>query len=764
MEIVYLRVALDYPFVMLLDYRCDIRPFPVPGMLVQVPFRKRRVVGLVYDVSRHTNVPLNHLRNVDKICIGLPPLSQKWLELILFSANYYQRSCGEVGLQALPKTLRDSRYWERLFTQEQFYKLTEDGRTALPDILPVHAIALRRLAKTLLNIDLLSISDAKLEHSKASNILDKWISRGWVVKKVISCIPTSPSTLNSNDIVCLSSESIDNLSTFSERIKTSRLTDEQIKALTKIISSNGFSPFLLYGVTSSGKTEVYIHALIERLKAFSGAQALILVPEINLTPQFESAFRDRLSNILPEDTVVTLHSGLTNSRRVRNWIAAHTGHARIILGTRLAVLASLPSLALIIVDEEHDPGYKQQERFRYSARDLAVWRAKQLHIPIILGSATPSLESWWKAKQGYYSLLTLSRRIVANSGLPTVRLIDLKQEIRCGRISGGLSDPLLVALKARLVRGEQSLIFINRRGYALALTCNLCGWVAVCSSCSVYIVLHKQEHVLRCHHCGLETHIYRSCPECGNIDITALGQGTQRIEETLTELMPDARILRIDADNTRRKGSAKALFSNVHTGKIDILVGTQMISKGHDFRRVSLVCVLNSDTALFSHDFRASERLFAQLIQVSGRAGRAGLPGDVLIQTNYPQHALYLALKKHDYTGFANTTLAERREANLPPFTYQALLRAEARTLDAALIFLRQASAIISNLPGGYRVTVYDAVPMKTVKVSNINRAQLLLESVSRTSLQCVLRAWKTKLIALNSVLSWHIDVDPLDI
>ncbi|MDU0810711.1 MAG: primosomal protein N' [Burkholderia sp.] len=765
MKTVYLHVALDYPLVKLFDYRCDTQPFPLPGTLVQVPFRKRHVVGLVCGVSTKTNIPLSKLRNIDTICIDLPPLSQKWLELISFSANYYQRSHGEVGLQALPRVLRNATCWKRLFAPKRFYKLTEDGRTALPDILPAHATALNRLAKTLLNTNLLSLSDAKLEHPKASKILDKWISSGWVLeKKVVSWTSSSHYFSNSKNIFHIPSKSIDDLSKFFERIIKLQLTDEQVKALTEIVSSDGFSPFLLYGVTSSGKTEVYLHALLERLKAFSDAQVLVLVPEINLTPQFEAAFRKRFSDILPADTVVTLHSGLTNGVRFHNWLAAHTGRARIVLGTRVAVLASLPFLALIIVDEEHESGYKQQERFRYSARDLAVWRAKQLRIPIILGSATPSLESWWKAKQGHYSLLTLSRRVVTNSVLPTIQLVDLKEENRYRRIVNGLTEPLIIALKARLMRGEQSIIFLNRRGYAPALVCHSCGWVAVCSDCNAYVVLYKQEHALRCHHCGLKTYIYRSCPKCGNIDITALGQGTQRIEETLKELIPSARILRIDSDNTRLKGSAKILFSNVHAGKVDILVGTQMISKGHDFRRVSLVGVLNADTALFSHDFRASERLFAQLIQVSGRAGRSGLPGDVLIQTCYPKHALYLALKRHDYTGFANATLDERREANLPPFIYQALLRVEAITLDSALIFLRQASVILSNLPGRHQVIVYDAVPMRIEKIANLHRAQLLIESDSRASLNYVLKMWKSKLILLKSMLKWHIDVDPLDI
>jgi primosomal protein N' (replication factor Y) (superfamily II helicase) len=517
-------------------------------------------------------------------------------------------------------------------------------------------------------------------------------------------------------------------------------------------------------VTGSGKTEVYLHALAALLAERPDMQALVLVPEINLTPQFEAAFRARFA-ALADGSIVTMHSGLAEGERARHWLAAHTGTARIVLGTRLAVLASMPQLAMIVVDEEHDPAYKQQEGLRYSARDLAIWRAKQLGIPVVLGSATPSLETWWQAEQGRYTRLTLTRRAVAEAALPAVKLIDLEEERRRGRASvEGLAGPLIAALKMRVERGEQSLVFLNRRGYAPILSCDACGWVAGCPRCSAYAVLHKPERALRCHHCGWESRIPKSCPDCGNIDIAPMGRGTQRVEETLAAVVPGARVLRIDADSTRRKGSAQALFSDVHAGEVDILVGTQMIAKGHDFRRVTLVGVLNADTALFSHDFRASERLFAQLTQVSGRAGRAGLPGEVMIQTRYPRHALYQALSRQDYIGFANSTLSERRDAHLPPFVYQAMLRAEGRTLEAALAFLAEAAAAFATLPGAERVTVYDAVPLTIVKVFNVHRAQLLLESSSRAALQASLRAWQPVLRSLKGVLRWNVEVDPLDV
>ncbi len=750
---VFIRVALDHPLPTLFDYRCDASPPPAAGMLVQVPFGKRQVVGLVCEVTAHSDVPSERLRSAGAPCTACPPLSAEWLALAAFAADYYQRGLGEVALPALPQALRDASRWARLFASEERYRLSSAGRAALPDALPVRASALRRLADALAAAESLTAADARALHPKALATLAEWQAEGWVEQQVIDAAtargPAHTAQAAPGD---------------APEVRRPTLTDEQAQAVDAIGAADGFAPFLLHGVTGSGKTEVYLHALSALLAARPDAQALVLVPEINLTPQFEAAFRARFA-ALPADAIVTLHSGLAEGERARNWFAAHLGHARIVLGTRLAVLASLPKLALIVVDEEHDPAYKQQEGLRYSARDLAVWRAKQLAIPVVLGSATPSLESWWQAEQGRYRRLTLARRAVADAALPAVRLIDLEDEQRRGRASvDGLSGPLIAALKARLERGEQSLVFLNRRGYAPVLSCDACGWVAGCPRCSAYVVLHKPERAMRCHHCGWEARIPRACPDCGNVDIAPLGRGTQRVEEALAATVPGARVLRIDADSTRRKGSAQALFSDVHAGEVDILVGTQMIAKGHDFQRVSLVGVLNADTALFSHDFRASERLFAQLMQVSGRAGRAGLPGEVLVQTRYPRHALYHALGRHDYVGFANATLAERRDAHLPPFVYQALLRAEGRTLDAALAFLQQAAAALAEIPAAERVTVYDAVPMTIVKVANVHRAQLLLESASRAALQGTLRAWQPALRALKGVLRWSVEVDPLDI
>ena len=771
----YVRVALDHPLPTLFDYRCDTSPPPAPGTLVAVPFGKRATVGLVVEVSAHSEVPAERLRNVQAACTACAPLSAEWLALATFAADYYQRSLGEVALPALPQALRDPARWPRLFAVEPHFRLTDAGAAALPDALPARAAALRRLAAALGEGRTLSASAARALHPKAAAALAAWQAEGWVDEANAGASGRAAATPDSATHLAGSTvreaeeagQARAGPAVVEAAAATVRreLTDEQSQAVQAIAAAQGFAPFLLHGVTGSGKTEVYLSALEALFQARPSAQALVLVPEINLTPQFEAAFRARFASLPGDESIVTLHSAMADGERARSWLAAHAGRARIVLGTRLAVLASLPELALIVVDEEHEPAYKQQEGLRYSARDLAIWRAKQRGIAVVLGSATPSLESWWQAEQGRYRRLALTRRAVADAALPTVKLIDLEEERRRGRGSvDGISGPLAAALKARLERGEQSLVFLNRRGYAPVLACDACGWLAGCPRCTAYVVLHKSERTLRCHHCGWESRVPRACPECGNVDIAPLGRGTQRVEETLAALVPGARVLRIDADSTRRKGSAQALFSDVHAGEVDILVGTQMIAKGHDFRRVSLVGVLNADAALFSHDFRAGERLFAQLMQVSGRAGRAGLPGEVLVQTRYPRHALYHALARHDYVGFANATLAERREAQLPPFVYQALLRAEARTLEAALAFLGQAAAVLGQIPAAERVTVYDAVPMTIVKVANVHRAQLLVESGSRASLLATLRAWQPALRTFKGVMRWSVEVDPLDI
>lgn len=530
------------------------------------------------------------------------------------------------------------------------------------------------------------------------------------------------------------------------------LNTAQQEAADAIGGATGFNPFLLWGVTGSGKTEVYLQACAQVLARDPQAQILIMVPEINLTPQLEGNIRARFPGMM----LATLHSSLSEGERMLHWLAAHLGQARIVLGTRLSLLASLPHLQLIVIDEEHDPSYKQQEGLRYSARDLAVWRAHQLGIPIVLGSATPSLESWHHARSGRYKRLDLRERAVQDAVLPRVRLIDMERD----RGRDGLTAEMVAALRLRLERGEQSLLFLNRRGYAPVISCDACGWISDCTRCTAFMVLHKPENRLRCHHCSLELRIPRSCPTCGNVDIQPLGRGTQRVEEGLRAMFPEARILRIDADSTRLKGSAQAAFDSVHRGEVDILIGTQMVAKGHDFKKLTLVGILNPDTALFSQDYRASERLFAQLMQVAGRAGRAGAPSEVLVQTRYVQHPLYGAVMRHDYERFAGQLLDERREAGLPPYMYQALLRAEARELPIALAFLESARDCLAH----DGILINDPIPMTMTRVHNMDRAQLLVESSSRPALQAFLREWMEALRAMKARVKWSLEVDPLDI
>ncbi|CAB3706091.1 primosomal protein N' [Achromobacter marplatensis] len=545
------------------------------------------------------------------------------------------------------------------------------------------------------------------------------------------------------------------------------LNEAQAAAVDAIGALAGFKPVLLHGVTGSGKTEVYLRAA-ERVLA-QGRQVLLMVPEINLTPQLEGALRARLEALVGPDGLAVMHSGLSDGERLQAWARAQRGDARMLLGTRMSIFAPLSKLGLIVVDEEHDASYKQQDGLRYSARDLAVWRAHDLDIPVVLGSATPSLETWQHAERGRYLRLTLPGR-ARSSSLPSMRLVDTRRL----QMKHGMSPHLLEAIGQRLERKEQSLIFLNRRGYSPVLHCQSCAWVSNCPRCTAFTVLHRTDgrgHRLQCHHCGYQAPVPRACPECGDQDLAPMGRGTQRIEEHLAELFPGARILRIDADSTRKKGSAEALFASVHAGEVDILVGTQMVAKGHDFARLGLVGVLNSDSMLFAHDFRAPERLFAQLMQVAGRAGRHQGNGEVLIQTGYPEQPVYQALLRHDYAGFARHALHERESTGLPPFVYQALLTAEARELKVAQAFLERARVLpegewAADFPGLDAIMLYDPVPLRVVRVANIERAQLLVESSSRPALQAFLASWSHHLpyIANEARVRWQLEVDPLEI
>ncbi|MBS1144208.1 MAG: primosomal protein [Proteobacteria bacterium] len=537
-------------------------------------------------------------------------------------------------------------------------------------------------------------------------------------------------------------------------IEAPALTEEQANALSAINPAAGFSVNLLHGVTGSGKTEVYLRLVEQALAA--GRQALLLVPEINLTPQLEDRVRARFT----EAGVVSLHSELAEAARERNWRAAFAGEASIVLGTRLSIFTPLPRLGLIVIDEEHDPSFKQQDGMRYSARDVGVFRAHQLEIPILLGSATPSLESWSNALSGRYGLLRLNQRANPEAKLPAVHIIDTRRK----KLQEGVSEPLIAAIKERLARGEQSLVFLNRRGYAPVLACPACGWISRCTRCAANMVLHLADRRLRCHHCGCEHRVPKACPTCGNQDIHPFGRGTQRLEGWIKEQFPEARVLRVDRDSVKSRKQWEAMLELIHGGEADILVGTQMLAKGHDFPKLTLVGALGADAALYAADWRAPERLFGQLMQVAGRAGRAELKGEVLIQTEYPDHPLFAALVEHDYPGFAAQQLKEREQAGFPPYAFQAVLRAEAPEMADAIAFLG-AAASLPVIAEHDKVMIYDPVPMRLARLASLERGQLLAESYSRPALQQFLPRWRESIEGLKapSRLRWHIEVDPLE-
>jgi len=559
------------------------------------------------------------------------------------------------------------------------------------------------------------------------------------------------------------------------------LSTEQASVIAEFHANSG--PFLLFGATGSGKTEVFMHCTADLLQQTPEAQALVMVPEINLTPQLEARFKARFCERYGAHAVVSMHSGMTPAQRLNSWLAAHSGAARIVLGTRMAVFASMPHLKLIVVDEEHDPSYKSQEGARYSARDLAIYRGRLDGAKVLLGSATPSLESWQHSRPasegGRYQRLLMPSRVGSNAALPLIRRVDMNHQAKACVIS----PPLLDAIKERINRGEQSMIFLNRRGYAPVLQCTDCDWKSECPNCSAYRVFHKIDRTLRCHHCGFTERVPRTCPSCGNHDIAPLGRGTERLEELFAELLanfkrPDGQavhIARIDADSTKLKGSLESQLAQVHSGEVDVLVGTQMIAKGHDFRRITLVAAINPDGALFSSDFRAPERLFSLLMQAAGRAGRdASISGqsEMWVQTFHPTHPLFESLKRHDYPAFAASQLKERQQAGMPPFSFQALVRADARSQELAQVFLSTASAAALQMPEAAEllahISLFPPVPLTIARIANVERAQMLIESPSRVALQRFLSAWQTVLHTTRSqpegkgVIRWAVDVDPL--
>ncbi|MDP2031103.1 MAG: primosomal protein N' [Thiobacillus sp.] len=712
-----LQVALDTPLQRLFDYRLpDCLGMVPPGSLVEVPFGRTRQIGVALNQSSHSPIPTDKLREVIRVFDDRPALSPDILRLAQFCADYYHYSLGAILLATLPPRLRNA---APFVAATPWLVLTEAGRTAAP--------AARAKAQHAL-LDALRMAPQAREAvraNKQSRHATALVTAGWAEW---SQLPPAGST--------------------APTAAAPPATAEQQAALERLMPAlKQFGVHLIHGVTGSGKTELYLRLIDAMLE--QGRQALVLIPEISLTPQLEQHFRRRF----PGRRIATLHSGLSESARTENWLAAPD--ADLLLGTRLSAFAPLPRLGLIVVDEEHDLSFKQQDGLRYSARDVAIARAQQCGIPVLLGSATPSLESYTQALNGRYQLIEMKQRAVSQAQLPGIELVDLKHI----PLDNGLTRPALQALGETLARGEQSLVFLNRRGYAPALYCPSCAWVSPCPSCSARLVLHQSARRLKCHHCGFESRIPAECPSCGNPDLKALGQGTQRLEETLSALLPAARIRRIDRDSMRPRAWVE-LGEAVHGGAIDILVGTQMLAKGHDFPNMTLALILDTDGALYSPDFRATERLFAQLMQVAGRAGRADKPGRVLIQTAFPDHPLFRYLQRHDYPGYARMLLAERKQLDLPPLTRQVLLRAEAPSMSAALAFLQQAARIAPEHP---QINVFTAVPAPMARVANLERAQLLIQSASRQALQAFVRNWQPQLDTIKPrVARWSLDIDPL--
>ena len=723
-----IRVALDVPLPTLFDYRAGEVTHADVGQRVLVPFGKKTRVGVIIAFARSSAVAPERLKHVVKVLRDVPALSAADLELLRFASEYYHHPLGAVVAGAMPARLRRAGT-ARQEKSDGLYAVTETGIAALAATPNARATAKRRLLERLREAPL-GYAAVKAFSPQAPRVLKQLIESGWVTQEGTSRQPSAAAT---------------------RPAPAPPLTSEQALAVAEICGSLGaFKPYLLLGVAGSGKTEVYLHAIAAILAR--SQQALLLVPEIALTPQLEALVTARF----PETPTASLHSGLNEGERYAHWMAAQSGRARIVLGTRLAVFTPMPELGIVIVDEEHDGSFKQAEGFRYSARDLAVVRARQRGVPVVLGSATPALETYHNAVTTRYGLLTLTQRVGAPP--PAIECLDTRKE----HLADGLSAQLLDAVRGAHARAEQSLIFINRRGYAPVLLCRSCGWISGCHRCSAQLVLHLKDRELRCHHCGHQAPLPAACPQCGNQDLAPIGQGTQRVESALTAQFSPARVLRIDRDSIRRRHAWHAMRRQIQQREVDILVGTQILAKGHDFPYLNLVGVLNADSLLYSADFRAPEHLFALLTQVAGRAGRGATRGTVLIQTEFPDHPLYRALQRHDYRTFAEALLAERRQAGFPPFVHQALLRAEAPRLATALDFLGAAARHAKRLKPP--VMIYDPVPAVMARRAGRERAQLLVQSASRPDLQQFLREWYGHLVGARSTRArWALDVDPLE-
>jgi len=724
----YVRVAVDVPLPTLFDYCYENATDDLVGALALVPFGRKKTVGVVLEVSPRSALDAARIRPLVRVLKEIPPLPADIIALLRFCSEYYHHPIGEVVHSALPAGLRVVR--QRMAPRLRAVAITVKGHDALRDGAMTRAPALVRLLTRLDSCSSLTSGEFTTGERR---ILRRLLERGWV-EELAPSLSTARGPGEQSSAVPV-------------------LTPEQDAAVGAILPSlDRFHVWLLHGITGSGKTEVYLRVMEATLRV--NGQVLFLVPEIGLTPQLEGRIRDRF----PDRYLVTLHSALSARERTQNWLAAQSGAAQIVLGTRSAVFAPLPRLALVIIDEEHDSSYKQIEAMRYSARDLAIWRARQRNVSVILGSATPCLETYQSALQGRYTRVRLTLRANAQPH-PRITLVPTVG----ARLHEGFVPVLIKAIGERVAAREQVLVYINRRGYAPVLLCGACGWAASCHRCSARLVMHKIRQRLLCHHCGHEEPVATVCADCGNIDLRALGHGTQRIETALQTVFPQARLMRIDRDTTRGRNVWPGMRRAIENREVDILIGTQLLSKGHDFAGLGLVAVLNADRSLYSTDFRAAEQLFAQLMQVAGRAGRGAAPGEVLIQTAFPAHPLYRAVQKLDFDAFARELLDERSQASFPPFAYQAVLRAEATRLAQALAFLHDAAQFASPYTDG--ISVFDPAPALMTRLKGRERAQLLVQSASRSRLHRFLARWVEEMRSAKPTNArWAIDVDPLDV
>ena len=717
---IYHRIAVNVPLSDGLLTYSHSEPLP-QGTRVLVPFRNKTVVGIVWETDIAPDMDAARILSIQTTFSDEPPLPENWRDLLSFTSRYYHYPTGQAVFAALPQGLKETRTVE-MPQPPLFYALNEAGRAQTPP--PARFNKKAALWDALLSGGM-TMAALKQVNVQAAKLIEDWAEQGWI------------ETTEAAKPVLRSSEF--------------QLNADQQQASDEIQTTFGsFQPFLLYGITGSGKTEVYFDAMAKVLA--QGRQVLFLLPEINLTPQLLKRVEDRFADV----PTAVLHSQMAAGKRTQDYLRAMLGQAKLVIGTRLAVFTPMDDVGLIVVDEEHDGSFKQDNELRYHARDLAVWRAKQSGCPVVLGSATPSLESWHKAQSGAYRLLQLTERAHTAAQLPQVDILNVGRL----KLDNGFSPQALQLLKQNFEAGGMSLVYLNRRGFAPALFCGDCGHTFGCPNCSAKMVLHQRARQLRCHHCDHREPIPFKCPDCGNQDLTAVGHGTQRVEETLRAFLPKAAVVRVDRDSTAHKNDWADLYRRIADNEIDILVGTQMLAKGHDFARLNLVIVLNADGSLYSADFRAPERLFAELMQVSGRAGRADKPGKVLIQTQLPEHPVFAAVKAQDYAVFAENELNERQMFAMPPFGFQTAIRADAPRVADAMEFLNAAKETLAPLlPES--VSQFGAAPMLMVRLAERERAQIFLESTSRQDLHRAVSLW-VQVLQQNrdGKIRWSVDVD----